>query len=170
MARGALKNLPRRRPAERLKDNATAVDQLNGGTLLDDLDPLGGWLNCECLFSFSLVLVLLLAALPFNLYSSDVYQTRESFVLKAEEHFSAGHYDAAATLYEKAVRADETADGRVFLADTLVRVGRAGDAVAHYQRAADLYDDEREKAAALMRYTGPLSAVVSFFSLLIEVG
>jgi len=83
-------------------------------------DPFN-WMNCECLFS--IILVALLAALPFNLHSADLYQTRESFVARAEELFSQGSFERAASLYERAVNADETSDGHVFLAETLVRVG-----------------------------------------------
>ncbi|KAH8055577.1 hypothetical protein JL722_7914 [Aureococcus anophagefferens] len=43
----------------------------------------------------------------------------------------------------------ETPDGHVFLAETLVRVARVPDAIAHYERAAALYDDARERVAAL---------------------
>ena len=154
MARGALKNVPRRRPADRQKETTAGIGQMQGGALLDELDSMNGWLTCECLFSFTLVFFLLLAAIPFNLYSSDLYQTRDFFVLKAEEHAAAGAYATAATLFEKAVRVDETADGHMFLADTLVRAGRAGATVTHYQRASDLYslvEDERNQTSALTR-------------------
>lgn len=86
----------------------------------DGKDPLN-WFNCECFFSA--ILVALLAALPFNLHSTDLYQTRETYVTRAEELFSKGSFEKAASLYERAVNADETADGHVFLAETLVRVG-----------------------------------------------
>ena len=84
---------------------------------------------------------------------------REFFVLKAEEQAAAGAYTTAATLFEKAVRVDETAEGHVFLADTLVRAGRAGAAVVHYQRATDLYglvEDERNQTTVLMRFSSVL--------------
>lgn len=101
------------------------------------------WFNCECFFS--LVLVGLLAALPFNLHTNDLLQTRESYVQRAEGFFSDGAFDKAASLYERAVNAEETADGHVFLAETLVRVSRVEDAIRHYHLAADLYTDERDK-------------------------
>ena len=103
--------------------------------------------NCECVFS--LFLVALLAALPFNINAGYFRQSRESFVMRAEELFSDGAFDTAAALYQRAVDAEETPDGHVFLAETLVRVARVPDAIAHYERAAALYDDARERVAAL---------------------
>ena len=47
------------------------------------------------------------------------------------------------------VAAEETPDGHVFLAETLVRAGKIPEAVVHYERASLLYDDARERAAAL---------------------
>mmetsp|Transcript_37039 Transcript_37039/g.99870 ORF Transcript_37039/g.99870 Transcript_37039/m.99870 type:complete len:558 (-) Transcript_37039:5-1678(-) len=158
MARGTLKNLKRTRPATK---GATAANSTAAASSLDaardpapvvsnDIDgaDLVGWLNCECFFS--LVLVGLLAALPFNLHSNDLLQTRESYVTRAEELFSDGAFEKAASLYERAVNAEETADGHVFLAETLVRVSRAEDAIKHYKRAVDMYSDEREKMSALV--------------------
>ncbi|KAH8047113.1 hypothetical protein JL722_13270 [Aureococcus anophagefferens] len=103
--------------------------------------------NCECVFS--LFLVALLAALPFNINAGYFRQSRESFVMRAEELFSDGAFGTAAALYQRAVDAEETPDGHVFLAETLVRVARVPDAIAHYERAAALYDDARERVAAL---------------------
>ncbi|KAH8069989.1 hypothetical protein JL721_5532 [Aureococcus anophagefferens] len=102
--------------------------------------------NCECVFS--LFLVALLAALPFNINAGYFRQSRESFVMRAEELFSDGAFGTAAALYQRAVDAEETPDGHVFLAETLVRVARVPDAIAHYERAAALYDDARERLAA----------------------
>ncbi|KAH8086251.1 hypothetical protein JL720_7456 [Aureococcus anophagefferens] len=99
--------------------------------------------NCECVFS--LFLVALLAALPFNINAGYFRQSRESFVMRAEELFSDGAFGTAAALYQRAVDAEETPDGHVFLAETLVRVARVPDAIAHYERAAALYDDARER-------------------------
>ena len=45
----------------------------------------------------------LLVCLPFNLSVSDLYQTRETFVSRAEELYSEGSFDKAAYLYERAV-------------------------------------------------------------------
>ena len=119
MARGTLKNLKRSRPA---KGGGGGASDNDPGLYQDDLDLIG-WLNCECFFS--LMLVALLAALPFNLHSAELYQTRESYVYRAEEMYSEGEFFKAAALYERAVDADETAEGRVYLAETLVGCPRS---------------------------------------------
>ena len=76
-----------------------------------------GWLNCECFFS--LILVALLAALPFNLHPTEMYQTRDTFVSRAEEYFSEGAFSKAVTFYKRAIEAEETAIGHIYLAEAL---------------------------------------------------
>mmetsp|Transcript_2352 Transcript_2352/g.3304 ORF Transcript_2352/g.3304 Transcript_2352/m.3304 type:complete len:576 (+) Transcript_2352:40-1767(+) len=161
MARGSLKNLKRSRasggdkynkgnqnsglqPAHGLDPGGSSMLQ---GSDLDGAD-LVGWLNCECFFS--LVLVGLLAALPFNLHTNDLLQTRESYISRAAELFSEGAFEKAASLYERAVNAEETADGHVYLAETLVRVDRTEEAIRHYSRATEMYSDDQEKVASLV--------------------
>lgn len=62
----------------------------NGGADLDNAD-LVSWLNCECFFS--LVLVGLLAALPFNLHTQELMQTPETYVARAMELSEEGAFD-----------------------------------------------------------------------------
>lgn len=62
----------------------------NGGADLDNAD-LVSWLNCECFFS--LVLVGLLAALPFNLHTQELMQTPETYVTRAMELSEEGAFD-----------------------------------------------------------------------------
>lgn len=62
----------------------------NGGPDLDGGD-LVSWLNCECFFS--LVLVGLLAALPFNLHTQELMQTPETYVARAMELSGDGAFD-----------------------------------------------------------------------------
>lgn len=61
-----------------------------GGTDLDSGD-LASWLNCECFFS--LVLVGLLAALPFNLPTQELMQSPETYVNRAIEFSNDGAFD-----------------------------------------------------------------------------
>lgn len=51
----------------------------------------------------------------------------------------------AASLYERAVNIEETAERHVFLGEALVLAERKGEALWHYGRAADLYDDREYK-------------------------
>lgn len=62
----------------------------NAGADLDNAD-LVSWLNCECFFS--LVLVGLLAALPFNLHTQELMQTPETYVARAMELSEEGAFD-----------------------------------------------------------------------------
>lgn len=62
----------------------------NGGADLESGD-LVSWLNCECFFS--LVLVGLLAALPFNLHTQELMQTPETYVARAMELSGEGAFD-----------------------------------------------------------------------------
>lgn len=62
----------------------------NAGADLDNTD-LVSWLNCECFFS--LVLVGLLAALPFNLHTQELMQTPETYVARAIELSEEGAFD-----------------------------------------------------------------------------
>lgn len=62
----------------------------NNGADLDNAD-LVSWLNCECFFS--LVLVGLLAALPFNLHTQELMQTPETYVARAMELSEEGAFD-----------------------------------------------------------------------------
>ncbi|CAM9614377.1 unnamed protein product [Discosporangium mesarthrocarpum] len=160
MARGSLKSLKRNRPAQGVGGRTPA--QGSGGTLQQhggvagqnsaaDLDggDLVSWLNCECFFS--LVLVGLLAALPFNLHTQELMQTPETYIARADELSGEGAWDKAVTLYERAVTTEETAERHVFLADALVQLERKGEAIWHYGRAAKLYlDNEEKKVSTLM--------------------
>lgn len=56
-----------------------------------DNAELVSWLNCECFFS--LVLVGLLAALPFNLHTQELMQTPETYVARALELSEDGAFD-----------------------------------------------------------------------------
>lgn len=67
----------------------------NGGPDLDGGD-LVSWLNCECFFS--LVLVGLLAALPFNLHTQELMQTPETYVARAMEFSGEGDFGKVTTL------------------------------------------------------------------------
>lgn len=51
----------------------------------------------------------------------------------------------AASLYERAVNIEETAERHVLLGEALVLAERKGEALWHYGRAADLYDDREYK-------------------------
>lgn len=51
----------------------------------------------------------------------------------------------AATLYERAVNAEETAERHALLAEALVQAERRNEALWHYERAANLYDDRQYK-------------------------
>lgn len=62
----------------------------NGGSDLEGGD-LVSWMNCECFFS--LVLVGLLAALPFNLHTQELMQTPETYVARAMELSGEGAFD-----------------------------------------------------------------------------
>lgn len=62
----------------------------NGSSDLDGGD-LVSWLNCECFFS--LVLVGLLAALPFNIHTQELMQTPETYVARAIELKGEGAFD-----------------------------------------------------------------------------
>lgn len=53
------------------------------------------WVNCECFFS--LVLVGLLAALPFNLHTQELMQTPETYVARAMELSGEGAFDKVGT-------------------------------------------------------------------------
>ncbi|CAM9188023.1 unnamed protein product [Scytosiphon promiscuus] len=168
MARGALKGLKRTRPAP--GEKVVVKGQLaqgsagrspgqgagasqgdlctlpNGGADLDNAD-LVSWLNCECFFS--LVLVGLLAALPFNLHTQELMQTPETYVARAMELSEEGAFDKAASLYERAVNIEETAERHVFLGEALVLADRKSEALWHYGRAADLYEDREYKVLTL---------------------
>ena len=56
------------------------------------------------------------------------------------------------------VNAEETADGHVFLAETLVRSGRHEDAVRSFKRAAALYSDGSSDKVAAWAHVGKLQA------------
>ncbi|CAM9615711.1 unnamed protein product [Chrysoparadoxa australica] len=149
MARGTLKNVKRSR-AEKGATKSSAVATLQAQDLSSEaaaIDYWGAWLNCECLFS--LLLVGLLAALPFNLHANDLLQTREGYATRAADLFHEGSYEQAAHLYERAIAAEETAEGHAYLAETLMKVGRAEEAIRHYYRAADMHTDASRKAAVL---------------------
>ncbi|CAM9879034.1 unnamed protein product, partial [Choristocarpus tenellus] len=167
MARGALKGLKRNRPAPGEKgaskgqvsqglggrlttqgNGGGGATNSNGTTDLDGVD-LVSWLNCECFFS--LVLVGLLAALPFNLHTQELMQTPETYVARAVELSGEGSWDKAATLYERAVNTEETAERHELLADALVHSERKEEALWHYGRAINLYvDDKESKVSTLM--------------------
>lgn len=51
----------------------------------------------------------------------------------------------AASLYERAVNIEETAERHVFLGEALVLAERKEEAMWHYGRAADLFDDREYK-------------------------
>lgn len=53
----------------------------------------------------------------------------------------------AASLYERAVNTEETAERHVLLAEALVLAERQNEALWHFGRAADLYDDRHYKAS-----------------------
>lgn len=57
----------------------------------------------------------------------------------------------AASLYERAVSAEETAERHVLLAEALVLAERKNEALLHFGRAADLYDDRNYKASVYTR-------------------
>lgn len=52
----------------------------------------------------------------------------------------------AASLYERAVNVEETAERHVMLAKTLILAQRRSESLGHYVRAADLYEDSPDKA------------------------
>lgn len=56
----------------------------------------------------------------------------------------------AASLYERAVNIEETAERHVWLADALVSAERKNEALRHYGRAADLHEDRQDKAREVM--------------------
>ncbi|CAM9520511.1 unnamed protein product, partial [Ectocarpus sp. 13 AM-2016] len=168
MARGALKGLKRTRPSAgekvvvkgQLAQGGTGrspglntvgsqggASSPNAGAELDNAE-LVSWLNCECFFS--LVLVGLLAALPFNLHTQELMQTPETYVARALELSEDGAFDKAASLYERAVNIEETAERHVLLGEALVLAERKGEALWHYGRAADLYDDREYKVSTLV--------------------
>lgn len=72
----------------------------NGGADLDNGD-LVSWLNCECFFS--LVLVGLLAALPFNLHTQELMQTPETYVARAMEFSGEGAFDKVRSVPDSVV-------------------------------------------------------------------
>ena len=76
------------------------------------------WLGGELFWSA--VFVIGLACVPTTFYGGS--RTREAYVLRAEELFSDGAFSEAAAAYRRAVAVEETPDGHVFLAETLVRV------------------------------------------------
>ncbi|CAN0052423.1 unnamed protein product [Ectocarpus sp. 4 AP-2014] len=111
MARGALKGLKRTRPSAGEKlvvkgqlaqggagrspgqntiGSQGGASSPNAGAELDNAE-LVSWLNCECFFS--LVLVGLLAALPFNLHTQELMQTPETYVARALELSEDGAFD-----------------------------------------------------------------------------
>lgn len=51
----------------------------------------------------------------------------------------------AASLYERAVNVEETAERHVLLGEALVLADRKSEALWHYGRAADLYEDRENK-------------------------
>lgn len=51
----------------------------------------------------------------------------------------------ATSLYERAVNTEETAERHVLLAEALVLAERRNEALWHYERAANLYDDRQYK-------------------------
>lgn len=121
---------------------------------LEFAGALGGWVNCECFFS--LVLVALLAALPFNLQTHEMMsQSKDSYLNRADALFSDGAFDKAASLYERAVNTEETAQGHLYLAEALMKVNRLDQAAKHYQRAASLFEQPKEKAS-MFSYLGKL--------------
>eukprot|EP00636_Phaeomonas_parva_P014656 CAMPEP_0118880728 /NCGR_PEP_ID=MMETSP1163-20130328/20248_1 /TAXON_ID=124430 /ORGANISM="Phaeomonas parva, Strain CCMP2877" /LENGTH=647 /DNA_ID=CAMNT_0006817245 /DNA_START=138 /DNA_END=2081 /DNA_ORIENTATION=- len=157
MARGTLKSLKRTRPDKGGKSSGSGS---SGGAAAaasaaaqpgapagpgDDLDDIVSWLNCECLVS--LLLVGVLAALPFNLQSNDFLHAREGFVTRAEDYYNSGAFDKAAVLYDRAVALEETPEGHLYLAETLAHpdLNRVHEAIRHYTRAAELFDDEDER-------------------------
>lgn len=52
----------------------------------------------------------------------------------------------AASLYERAVNTEETAERHVLLAEALVLAERKNEALWHFKRAATLHDDREYKA------------------------
>lgn len=90
-------------------DFARAVRTSLGGTTIpsgsSELDggDLVSWLNCECFFS--LVLVGLLAALPFNLHTQELMQTPETYVARAMELSGEGAFDKVGALMITGCRA-----------------------------------------------------------------
>eukprot|EP00903_Cladosiphon_okamuranus_P019910 g18299.t1 len=77
-------------------------------------------------------------------------QTPETYVARAMELSEEGAFDKAASLYERAVNIEETAERHVFLGEALVLAERRGEALWHYGRAADLYDDREYKVSTLL--------------------
>lgn len=55
--------------------------------------------------------------------------------------------EQAASLYERAVNTEETAERHDRLAEALVLAERKDQALWHFRRAADLYDDRQDKAS-----------------------
>jgi hypothetical protein len=84
MARGAIKTS--KKPVEKPK----MPEVSNFQNVADDADVFP-WINCECIFS--LILIILLALLPFNLGNEDLSLKRERFVTKAEEFYRNGYFD-----------------------------------------------------------------------------
>ena len=103
MARGSSGAKPVRRGKVRSLPEPYAEGEARVG---EPSSSVFGWATCECVFS--IVLVGLLCALPFNVGAGYFAQTRESFVMRAEELFSDGAFEKAAALYQRAVDADET--------------------------------------------------------------
>ena len=74
------------------------------------------------------------------------------FVWYAHAPFACGSSRQAASLYERAVNIEETPERHVFLGEALVLAERKSEALWHYGRAADLYDDREYKVGRPARY------------------
>eukprot|EP00968_Pinguiococcus_pyrenoidosus_P017814 scaffold1803_cov261-Pinguiococcus_pyrenoidosus.AAC.1 len=190
MARGTLKSLKRTRPSEKVakvgfhrafgltkpkgkaSSGTSGVNNsgasANSAANAEELDDLVSWLNCECLVS--LLLVGVLAALPFNLQSNDFLNTRENFVTRAEDYYKSGALDKAAALYDRAVSVEETAEGHLYLAETLAHpdLNRLHDAIRHYERAAELYHEDEEERIGIWKSVGKLYTDVDRPDLAVE--
>ena len=97
----------------------------------DDFDDdLGGWINCEC--CFSLLLVVILAVLPFNLHSKELLDD-ETFKKTADELFKEGQYEKAADYYARYAVVADTFDAHSYYAHSLLHTGRTDDAIAQFK-------------------------------------
>ena len=165
MARGTMKSIKRNRPEKSAK--ASPSEAAGGGeagaiSLGEELED-AGWLNCECLVS--LILVVLLAALPFNLQANDFMSTRDSILQRAEELASMGHLDKALGLYDRLISIEETPYSHMRVAEVLAEASQHSRAIGHYKRAAALCTDaQAEEQVAAEASAGDLHLTLGRFA------
>ena len=107
-------------------------DLSDGNEIFDAIEGAsGGWINCECFFS--LVLVGVLAALPFNMHTKDLLASQSGFVEMAKELYYEKNFAKAASFYERALNVEASAD--------------------IYERAAECYTEARAYGTAARTIT-----------------